>query len=41
MGQGDYSMRSPNGPLFKAYEIVAIVAFLAAAGALAAMKLVY
>ena len=41
MGQGDYSMRSPNGPLFKAYELIAIVAFLAAAGALAAMKLVY
>lgn len=34
-------MRSPNGPLFKTYEIVAIVAFLAAAGGLAALKLVY
>lgn len=34
-------MRSPNGPLFKTYEIVAIVAFLTAAAALAALKLVY
>lgn len=34
-------MRSPNGPLFKTYEIIAIVAFLTAAAAWAALKLVY
>lgn len=34
-------MRSPNGPLFKRYEIVAIVAFVTLAAGLAALKLVY
>lgn len=34
-------MRSPNGPLFKAYEIVAIVAFVVAAVAVSSLKLVY
>src|SRR3990167_7122427 len=34
-------MRSPNGPLFKTYEIIAIVAFLTAAAAWAGLKLVY
>ncbi|CAN1562123.1 hypothetical protein MCEMIH16_02707 [Caulobacteraceae bacterium] len=34
-------MRSPNGPLFKTYEIIAVVAFLAAAAAWAGLKLVY
>jgi hypothetical protein len=34
-------MRSPNGPLFKTYEIVAIVAFLLAAVAVGSLKLVY
>lgn len=34
-------MRSPNGPLFKRYEIVAIVLFLTAAAAVAGMGLVY
>lgn len=34
-------MRSPNGPLFKSYEIIAIVLFLAGAVALSSMKLVY
>lgn len=34
-------MRSPNGPLFKRYEILAIVAFVTFAAALAAMKVVY
>ncbi|MDB5433332.1 MAG: hypothetical protein JWP35_4448 [Caulobacter sp.] len=34
-------MRSPNGPLFKPYEIVAIVAFFAAAAAVMGLKLVY
>ncbi|MFA7263666.1 MAG: hypothetical protein WC068_11655 [Caulobacter sp.] len=33
-------MRSPNGPLFKTYEIIAIVAFLTAA-AWAGLRLVY
>lgn len=34
-------MRTPNKPLFKAYEIVAIVAFLLAAIAVGSLKLVY
>ncbi len=34
-------MRSPHGPLFKTYEIVAILTFLAAAAAWAGLKLVY
>lgn len=34
-------MRSPNGPLFKSYEIIAIVAFLAVAAAVAGFRLVY
>jgi hypothetical protein len=34
-------MRSPNGPLFKTYEIVAIVAFLLAAVAVGSLRLVY
>lgn len=34
-------MRSPNGPLFKSYEIIAIILFLAGAVALTGMKLVY
>jgi hypothetical protein len=34
-------MRSPNGPLFKRYEILAIVVFLTAAVAMAGLKLVY
>jgi hypothetical protein len=34
-------MRSPNGPLFKASEILAIAAFLAVAAALMGLKLVY
>lgn len=34
-------MRSPNGPMFKVYEIVVIVAFLAAAAAITGFRLVY
>ncbi|WP_235524556.1 hypothetical protein [Caulobacter sp. Root655] len=34
-------MRSPNGPLFKIYEIVAIVAFVLAAAAVGSLRLVY
>lgn len=34
-------MRSPNGPLFKRYEIVAIVAFLAMAALVTGFRLVY
>jgi hypothetical protein len=34
-------MRSPNGPLFKTYEIVAIVAFVLAAVAVGSLRLVY
>ncbi len=34
-------MRSPNGPLFKRYEIIAVIAFVTLAMALAAMKVVY
>jgi hypothetical protein len=34
-------MRSPNGPLFKRYEIVAIVAFLALAALVTGFRLVY
>lgn len=35
------TMRTPSKPLFKAYEIVAIVAFLLASIAVASLKLVY
>jgi hypothetical protein len=34
-------MRSPTKPLFKIYEILAIVAFLASAAVVAGLKLVY
>lgn len=34
-------MRSPSGPLFKGYEIIAILLFLAAAAALTGLNLVY
>ena len=34
-------MRQPSKPLFKTYEIVAIVAFLLAAIAVGSLKLVY
>ena len=34
-------MRSPNGPMFKRYEIVVIVAFLAVAAVVTGFRLVY
>jgi hypothetical protein len=34
-------MRTPTKPLFKVYEIVAIVAFLVAAAAVGSLRLVY
>jgi hypothetical protein len=34
-------MRSPNGPLFKTYEIIAIVAFVVGAVAVSSLRLVY
>jgi hypothetical protein len=34
-------MRSPSQPLFKRYELIAILLFLAVAGALAGLKLIY
>lgn len=34
-------MRSPSRPFFKAYEIAAIVVFVAAAIAIGSLKLVY
>ena len=34
-------MRTPNGPLFKSYEIAAIVIFAVAAMTLTGMQLVY
>lgn len=34
-------MRSPSGPLFKGYEIIAILLFLVAAAALTGLNLVY
>lgn len=34
-------MRSPNGPLFKTYEVVAILAVLVGAVCLSALQLVY
>jgi len=40
-GTEEKAMRSPNGPLFKGYEIIAIVAFVTLAAGLAALKLVY
>ena len=39
--KGDHPMRTPNGPLFKGYEIAAIVIFAVAAVTLTAMQLVY
>ena len=41
MGQGEYPMRSPNGPMFKRYEIAAILCFLAAAAVVTGFRLVY
>jgi hypothetical protein len=34
-------MRSPNGPLFKRYEVLAVIAFVTAAACLAALKVAY
>lgn len=34
-------MRSPNGPLFKRYEVVAVIVFATAAACLAALKVAY
>jgi len=34
-------MRSPSQPLFKRYEIIAVLVFVALAGALACLKLIY
>lgn len=34
-------MRSPNGPMFKRYEILAIVGFLAVAAVVTGFRLVY
>ena len=34
-------MRTPSRPLFKAYEIIAIVIFLAAAAAVSSLNLIY
>jgi hypothetical protein len=34
-------MRSPSRPLFKRYEIAAVLLFLAVAGGLAGLKLIY
>ncbi|WP_297514149.1 hypothetical protein [uncultured Caulobacter sp.] len=34
-------MRSPSKPLFKAYELIAIVAFVVAAAAVSSIGLVY
>jgi hypothetical protein len=34
-------MRSPNGPLFKTYEVAIIVAFLIAAATVTGLKLAY
>ena len=34
-------MRSPSKPLFKSYEIVAFLLFVAIAGGLAGLKLIY
>jgi hypothetical protein len=34
-------MRSPSGPLFKGYEIIAVVVFLTGAAILAGIRLVY
>ena len=35
------TMRSPNGPLFKTYEILAVLLFVTASAALASFNLVY
>jgi hypothetical protein len=34
-------MRSPSRPFFKAYELVAIIAFLVAAAAISSIGLIY
>ena len=34
-------MRTPNGPLFKTYEIVAILAFFALAAGVMGLKFIY
>ena len=34
-------MRSPSRPLFKAYELAAIIAFLVAAAAISSIGLIY
>ena len=34
-------MRTPNRPLFKAYEIIAIVVFLLAAALVSSLNLIY
>jgi hypothetical protein len=34
-------MRSPNGPLFKRYEVLAVLLFVTAAACLAALKVAY
>lgn len=34
-------MRSPSGPFFKGYEIIAIVVFLMGAVAVTSLKLIY
>jgi len=34
-------MRSPSGPLFKGYEIIAVIIFLTGAAILAGINLVY
>lgn len=41
MEQGDSSMRSPNGPIFKLYEICVILVFLAGAALITGFRLVY
>jgi len=38
---GNFIMRQPSKPLFKAYEIVAIVAFVLAAIGVGSLRLVY
>ena len=34
-------MRTPSRPLFKAYEIIAIIVFLAGAAAVSGLNLIY
>jgi len=38
---GNINMRSPSRPFFKAYEVVAIVAFVIVAAVVGSLKLVY